>query len=44
MLIVPIRTDRRLNAIPWVNITLIVANFVLFLLTRDQLDDATVRR
>jgi len=44
MLVVPIRTDRRLNAIPWVNIALIVANFVLFLLTRDQLDDDTVRR
>lgn len=34
--IVPIRTDRRLRHVPYVNIALIVANFAIFLLTLDQ--------
>ena len=35
----PIRTDRRLKRIPWVNYALITINLLVFLLTVGQLDD-----
>lgn len=38
MLFLPIRTDRRLRATPWVNFALIVVNVVVFLLTRRQIE------
>lgn len=34
----PIRSDRRLNSTPWVNLTIIAANVVVYLLTRQQID------
>jgi membrane associated rhomboid family serine protease len=33
----PIRTDRRLHRTPWVNYTLIAANLLIFLFTRDRM-------
>jgi membrane associated rhomboid family serine protease len=40
----PIRTDRRNEHTPWVNITLIVVNALIFLYTRERLDDPKVYR
>jgi membrane associated rhomboid family serine protease len=36
---IPLRTDRRLKHTPWVNITLIVVNVLVFLATRHQIDE-----
>jgi membrane associated rhomboid family serine protease len=40
----PIRSDRRLNHTPWLNITLIALNVVVFLLTRQSLHNPAVER
>ncbi len=43
-MIIPIRTDRRLQHTPWVNYALIFINVAIFLLTRHQLGSASVFR
>ncbi len=38
MLLIPLRTDRRLHHVPWVNFTLIGLNVIVFFFTRSQVD------
>lgn len=42
MIFVPIRSDRRLQSTPWVNISLIVINVVVFLFTHNRLQEKGV--
>jgi len=43
MIVLPIRTDRRLQRMPWVNYALIAANVIIYLITADYLDTRGVR-
>ncbi len=42
MLFFPLRTDRRLKATPWVNYALIAINVVIFILTMNQIQQASL--